>query len=45
MYRNILVPVVFDGEPDVTAPIELAEILATPNAYTTFLHVVEQVPP
>ena len=45
MYHNILVPVVFDGEHDKTAPIKLAGILATPNANVTFLHVVEQVPP
>ena len=44
MYHNILVPVVFDGEKDRTAPIELAGILAAPNAKITFLHVVEHVP-
>lgn len=44
MYHNILVPVVFDDEHDVTAPIKLAGILAAPNAKITFLHVVEHMP-
>jgi nucleotide-binding universal stress UspA family protein len=44
MYHNILVPVVFDGDHDRSAPIKLAGILATPNAKITFLHVIEHVP-
>ena len=44
MYHNILVPVVFDKDHDITAPIKLAGILATPEAKITFLHVVEHVP-
>lgn len=44
MYHNILVPVVFDGEHDRTAPVKLAGLLATPNAKFTFLHVIEKIP-
>jgi nucleotide-binding universal stress UspA family protein len=44
MYHNILVPVVFDNEHDITAPIKLAGILKTPEAKITFLHVIEHVP-
>ncbi|MCD9148703.1 universal stress protein [Pseudophaeobacter flagellatus] len=44
MYHNILVPISFDPERDVTAPLKLAQILATPDAKITLLHVVEQVP-
>lgn len=44
MYHNILVPVVFDNEHDVTAPVKLAGILKTPDAKITFLHVIEHVP-
>jgi nucleotide-binding universal stress UspA family protein len=44
MYHNILVPVVFDNEHDITAPVKLAGILKTPNAKITFLHVIEHVP-
>ncbi|AXI46942.1 universal stress protein [Sulfitobacter sp. SK012] len=44
MYHNILVPVVFDNEHDITAPVKLAGILKTPEAKITFLHVIERVP-
>ena len=44
MYHNILVPVVFDNEHDIGAPVKLAGILKTPNAKVTFLHVIEHVP-
>ena len=44
MYHNILVPVVFDAEHDMTAPVKLAGILKTPEAKITFLHVIEHVP-
>ena len=44
MYRNILVPVVFDNEHDITAPVKLAGILKTPDAKITFLHVIEHMP-
>ncbi|MDX2482443.1 MAG: universal stress protein [Pseudodonghicola sp.] len=44
MYHNILIPVSFDSERDVTAPMKLAEILGTPDAKVTLLHVVEHIP-
>lgn len=44
MYHNILIPVSFDAERDVTAPIKLAEILGNPDAQVTLLHVVEHIP-
>ncbi|TDE36709.1 universal stress protein [Antarcticimicrobium sediminis] len=44
MYHNILIPVSFDSERDVTAPMKLAEILGTPEGQVTLLHVVEHIP-
>lgn len=44
MYHNILVPIAFDDERDTSAPLKLAEILATPQARITLLHVVEHIP-
>lgn len=44
MYRNILVPIAFDAERDVTGPLKLARILAAPEARVTLLHVVEHIP-
>ena len=44
MYHNILIPVSFDEERDVTGPMKLAEILGTPDAQVTLLHVVEHIP-
>ncbi|WP_146344540.1 universal stress protein [Phaeobacter marinintestinus] len=44
MYHNILVPIAFDSERDTSAPLKLAELLATPNAKVTLLHVVEHIP-
>ncbi|MFC4216802.1 universal stress protein [Pseudophaeobacter arcticus] len=44
MYHNILVPISFDPDRDVSAPLKLAQLLATPEAKITLLHVVEQVP-
>lgn len=44
MYKNILVPIAFDHEYDRSASIELAGILATPDAKITLLHVVELLP-
>lgn len=44
MYHNILVPISFDPERDVSAPLKLAKLLATPEAKITLLHVVEQIP-
>jgi len=44
MYHNILVPISFDSERDVSGPLKLAGHLATPGAKITLLHVVEHIP-
>ncbi|MFT7595153.1 MAG: universal stress protein F [Paracoccaceae bacterium] len=44
MYHNILVPIAFDAERDVSAPLKLAKLLATQGAKITLLHVVEHIP-
>ncbi len=44
MYHNILVPISFDAERDTSAPLKLAQTLATPDAQITLLHVIEHVP-
>ncbi len=44
MYHNILVPISFDAERDTSGPLKLAEMLATPGAAITLLHVVEHIP-
>ena len=44
MYHNILVPISFDPERDISGPLKLAQLLATPEAQITLLHVVEQIP-
>ncbi|MEY8829862.1 universal stress protein [Sedimentitalea sp. XS_ASV28] len=44
MYRNILVPISFDADRDTSGPLKLAQLLATPDAQVTLLHVVEHIP-
>ncbi|NOD35058.1 MULTISPECIES: universal stress protein [unclassified Ruegeria] len=44
MYHNILVPISFDAERDTSGPLKLAQLLATPDAQVTLLHVVEHIP-
>ena len=44
MYHNILVPIAFDAERDTSAPMKLAQLLATPGGKITLLHVVEHIP-
>jgi universal stress protein F len=44
MYNNILVPISFDVERNISVPLKLAKLLATPEATVTLLHVVEQFP-
>jgi len=44
MYHNILVPIVFDEDHDITGPLKLAKLLSTLDAKVTLLHVVEHVP-
>ncbi len=44
MYHKILVPISFDPDRDTSGPMKLAQILATPEAEVTLLHVVEHIP-
>ncbi|WP_299150764.1 universal stress protein [uncultured Tateyamaria sp.] len=44
MYKNILIPVAFEEERDVAGAMEVAARLSGPDAHTTFLHVMEQLP-
>ncbi|MEX0348686.1 MAG: universal stress protein [Paracoccaceae bacterium] len=44
MYHNILVPIAFEAERDVSGSLKLARMLATPDAQITLLHVVEHIP-
>lgn len=44
MYHNILVPIAFDSERDVSGPLKIAEMLRTPQGKITLLHVVEHIP-
>jgi nucleotide-binding universal stress UspA family protein len=44
MYHNILVPISFDEDRDLSGPLKLARLLATPEARITLLHVMEKVP-
>lgn len=44
MYKNILVPVVFEHDPSAEQALELAKTLASPGSKTTLLHVVEDIP-
>lgn len=44
MYHNILVPIAFDSDRDMSGSLKLAELLATPQAKITLLHVVEHIP-
>ncbi|MFT4960512.1 MAG: universal stress protein F [Paracoccaceae bacterium] len=44
MYHNILVPISFDEDRDMSGPLKLAQLLATPDATITLLHVIEHIP-
>lgn len=44
MYRNILVPVLFDNEHDTQAAFAAARALADTGAKFTVLHVLEAIP-
>jgi len=44
MYKNILIPLVFDSETDHSKVIALAKSLAAPEANITLLHVIELAP-
>ena len=44
MYKNILIPISFDPDRDVSALMKLAGFLSAPDAKVTLLHVIEQIP-
>ncbi len=44
MYKNILIPVVFEEGQDHLAVFEVAKALAAPDAKFTVMHVLETVP-
>ena len=44
MYRNILIPVVFDDDHDTAASFKAAQALADADAAFTMLHVMETIP-
>ncbi|SHF56353.1 Nucleotide-binding universal stress protein, UspA family [Litoreibacter ascidiaceicola] len=44
MYKNILVPVVFDKDHDTQASYAVARALADKNAKFTVAHVIEDIP-
>ena len=44
MYKNILVPVVFDHDPAADDSIQIAESLKEDSGKISLLHVVEEVP-
>ncbi len=44
MYKNILVPIVFDDEKDHSKGLKFATLLGGPDAKITLLHVVERLP-
>ncbi len=44
MYRNILIPVVFDDDGNTSAAFEAAQALADTDARITLMHVIETVP-
>jgi len=44
MYKNILIPLVFDSETDHSKVVALAKSLAAPDAGITLLHVIELAP-
>lgn len=44
MYRNLLIPVVFDDKHDTSASFRAAAILADEGASFTVLHVMDAIP-
>lgn len=44
MYKNILIPISFDVERDISEPLRLANFLSSTESEVTLLHVVEPVP-
>jgi len=44
MYKNILVPVIFDPDHTPDAALSVAHAMATDGARITLLHVIEELP-
>lgn len=44
MYTNILVPIILDGQHDISASFAVARTLSSPEAAFTVLHVMEAIP-
>lgn len=44
MYHNILVPISFDDDRDMSGALKLARFLAGSDASITLLHVMEHIP-
>ena len=44
MYKNILIPVVYDPDHTPDAALEAAKALRHPQAHVTLLHVIEELP-
>ena len=44
MYKNILIPVVFETPEITQTAFDAAQALAAPDARLTLLHVIEAVP-
>jgi nucleotide-binding universal stress UspA family protein len=44
MYKNILVPIVFDEEHDTASAFEVAKVLADEGASFTVMHVLDDLP-
>ncbi len=44
MYKNILIPVVFDDDHDTAASMKAAQTLADDGAAFTVMHVMDEIP-
>lgn len=44
MYKNILVPVIFDPDHTPDAALEVAQAMSSEGARITLLHVIEELP-
>ena len=44
MYKNILVPVAFDGQHDPAEALKVAQALSDGGAKITLLHIMDEVP-
>ncbi|NSX54317.1 universal stress protein [Parasulfitobacter algicola] len=44
MYKNVLVPIVFDDDHDASDAIEIAKAISADGASITLLHVMDEIP-